>query len=194
MLTDLESKMLEFIGAYLRQHGGKAPTLSEVGTGCGVNSVGTVHRYLSSIEDKGYLERARKGWRTRIAPRALPLMGQIAAGVPLEAIENPDSIDLVSIIAQPDCFVLRVDGDSMITRGIYNGDYAIIRRTSSARDGEIVVAVVDGEATLKELKRSAGGRRVHLIPHSESGHEEMVFDASAVEIQGVLSGVVRTDP
>lgn len=194
MLTELESKMLEFIGTYLRQNDGKAPTLSEIGSGCGVSSVGTVHRYLGSIEDKGYLKRARKGWRTRVTPRALPLVGQVAAGTPLEAIEHPESIDLVSLIAQPDCFVLKVDGDSMVTRGIFDGDYAIIRRATIARNGEIVVAVVNGEATLKELKRTDRGKKVHLIPHSDSGHKVMVFESSEVQIQGVLSGIVRTSP
>lgn len=193
MLTDLEQRMLNFIGEYLREHAGRSPTLSEIGNGCGVNSVGTVHRYLKSIEDKGFLDRARAGWRTRLAPTELPFCGRVAAGAPIEAIEQAEGIDLMALLVQPDCFVLRVAGDSMRERGIFSGDLVIIKSTRTARDGEIVVAVVDNEATLKEFKKVEGGRRIKLIPHN-SELEPRIYEADAVEIRGVLTSVVRTDP
>jgi repressor LexA len=191
MLTELEHRMLSFIGDYLREHDGRSPTLVEIGEACGVNSVGTVHRYLKSIEDKGLLDRAGSGWRTRLAPTELPFCGKIAAGRPILAIDQAESIDLLSLLVQPDCFVLRVEGDSMKDRGIIDGDLVIIRSARTARNGEIVVAVVDNEATLKEFRNS--GRRIELIPHNKA-YRTQVHDADAVEIQGVLTRVIRTDP
>ena len=88
MLTPLEERILSFVSEYLRGNGGRSPTLAEIGAACGVKSLGTVHRYVSQIEDKGYLEKARKGWRTLVAPNNLPFCGDIAAGQPLEAIEQ----------------------------------------------------------------------------------------------------------
>ncbi|MEQ1715296.1 MAG: transcriptional repressor LexA [Hyphomicrobium sp.] len=193
MLTDLEQRMLNFIGEYLREHAGRSPTLAEIGEGCGVSSVGTVHRYLKSIEDKGFLDRARAGWRTRLAPTELPFCGTVAAGAPIEAIDHAEAIDLMALLVQPDCFVLRVAGESMIERGIYDGDLVIIKSARTARDGEIVVAVVDNEATLKEFKKIDGGRRIKLIPHNNQ-LETRIYDAAAVEIRGILTSVVRTDP
>lgn len=193
MLTDLEQRMLNFIGEYLRQHAGRSPTLNEIGEGCGVTSVGTVHRYLKSIEDKGFLDRARAGWRTRLAPTELPFCGRVAAGAPIEAIDQAETIDLMALLIQPDCYVLRVTGDSMIERGIFDGDLAIIKAARTARDGEVVVAVVDNEATLKEFKKVEGGRKIKLIPHSPK-HEPRVYDSASVEIRGVLTRVIRTDP
>ncbi len=191
MLTELEQRMLIFIGDYLREHNGRSPTLVEIGQGCGVNSVGTIHRYLKSIEDKGFLDRAGSGWRTRLASTELPFCGKIAAGRPILAIDQAESIDLLSLLVQPDCFVLRVEGDSMKDRGIFEGDLVIIRSAQSARNGEIVVALVDDEATLKEFRKS--GRQIELIPHNKK-YDTQVYDADAVEIQGVLTRVIRTDP
>jgi repressor LexA len=193
VLTSLEQRMLTFIGEHLRENVGESPTLAEIGEGCGVSSVGTVHRYLKSLEAKGYLDRARSGWRTLLAPNELPYCGKVAAGRPIEAIDQAESIDLTSILVQPDCFVLRVVGDSMIDRGILDGDLVIVKSAQTARDGEIVVALVDNAATLKEFRKAAGGRQIMLIPHNRS-LPTLVLNADAVEIQGILTAVVRTDP
>lgn len=193
MLTDLEKRMVQYIGQYLRENDGRGPTLAEIGEGCGVRSVGTVHRYLSSIEDKGFLEKARNGWRTRIAPNELPFRGKIAAGKPIEAIEQAESLDIAALLLQPDCYVLRVEGDSMIDRGIQHDDLVVIKRADSARDGQIVVALVAGEATLKELKRINGGRQVQLLAHN-SKYPPQTFNADEVVVQGILTSVIRLNP
>lgn len=193
MLTELETRILSFIGDYLRENGGRSPTLSEIGEGCGIRSVGTIHRYLSSIEDKGYLERARKGWRTFLAPNELPFLGKIAAGRPIEAIEQAESIDIAALLIQPDCFVLRVEGDSMIDRGIFDGDLVVVKPAQSAQNGQIVVALVENEATLKEFQKIDGGRRIKLIPYNSS-LEPQIYEADEIQIQGILSSVIRTDP
>jgi repressor LexA len=193
VLTDLETRILNFIGEYLRENEGRSPTLSEIGEGCGVRSVGTIHRYLSSIEAKGLLERARKGWRTRLAPNELPFRGKVAAGQPIEAVEQAEAIDLASLLLQPDCFVLRVEGNSMIELGILHGDLVVIKPAQSARDGQIVVALVENEATLKELRRIDNGRRVKLIPYNPT-LKPQIYDVSEVQIQGILRSVIRTYP
>lgn len=192
MLTALERKILNFIGEYLRENGGQSPTLSEIGEGCGVNSVGTVHRYVSSIEDKGFLEKARSGWRTLLAPSELPFRGGIAAGKPIEAVEQSESVDLTALLVQPDCFVLRIKGDSMVDSGILDNDLVVIKPAQTARNGQIVVALVDNEnASLKEFRKIDGGRRIKLIPHNET-MDEQVYDADRVQIQGILASVIRT--
>ncbi len=192
MLTELEKKILLFIGDYLRKHQGRSPKLSEIGNGCGIKSVGTVHRYISSIEEKGFLEKARSGWRTLRSPNELPFRGVIAAGQPIEAVEQDESIDLTSLLIQPDCFLLRIKGDSMINSGILDGDLVVIKPSATASNGQIVVALVDNEnASLKELQTMRGGHRIKLIPHNDE-MEAQVYDADRVRIQGVLVSVVRT--
>jgi repressor LexA len=192
VLTALERKILNFIGEYLRENGGRSPTLSEIGEGCGVKSVGTIHRYIASIEDKGFLEKARSGWRTLLAPNELPFKGIIAAGKPIEAVEQNESIDLSALLVQPDCFLLKIEGDSMIDSGILDGDLVVIKPAQTASNGQIVVALVDSEnASLKEFEKIDNGRRIKLIPHNKR-MKAQIYDAGRVEIQGILSSVIRT--
>jgi repressor LexA len=193
MLTPLEQRMLNFIGGYLRENDGHSPTLAEIGEACGINSVGTVHRYIASIEEKGFLEKARKGWRTRLAPNELPFLGKVAAGRPIEAVDRADVIDLVKQLIQPDCFVLEVEGDSMKDRGILDGDFVLIKSATTAYNGQIVVALVENSSTLKEFRTIEGGRRIELIPYNQD-HKVQVYSSNEVEIQGILLSVVRTNP
>ena len=191
MLTKLEERILHFIGEYLRENGGESPTLAEIGEGCGVKSVGTIHRYISSIEKKGFLEKARSGWRTLLSPNELPYKGVIAAGQPIEAVEQNESIDLPSLLLQPDCFLLKIKGDSMINSGILDGDLVVIKPSQTAKNGQIVVALIDKEdASLKEFQKANGGKTIKLIPHNDE-LEEQVYDANRVQIQGILASVVR---
>lgn len=192
MLTKLEEKILHFIGEYLRENAGRSPTLSEIGAGCGLKSVGTIHRYISSIEEKGFLQRARSGWRTLLAPNELPFKGIIAAGGPIAAVEQNESIDLTALLVQPDCFILKISGDSMIDMGIMDEDLIVVKPAQTARDGEIVVALIDNEdATLKEFKKINNGRQIELIPHN-TDLSTQTYDAEQVQIQGILSSVVRS--
>ena len=191
MLTNLEIKILTFIGEYLRKHAGRSPTLSEIGKGCGIKSVGTIHRYVASIEEKGFLEKSRSGWRTRQPPNELPFKGIIAAGQPIEAIEQNETINLPSLLIQPDCFVLQIKGDSMINSGILNGDLVVIKSANTANNGEIVVALVDNEnASLKEFQKIDAGKNIKLIPHNDEMAAQ-IYEAHRVQIQGILQSVVR---
>ncbi len=197
MLTELESRCLKTLRDYISQHG-HAPTLSELGARVGISSRGTMHRYVSTLVDKGYLERSAKpGWRgialTEQAAQqfnALPLLGRIAAGKPIEAIPNQSSINLLEMFRGPNRYLLQVEGDSMIDAGILNGDLVVIESQDHASDGEIVVALVDDEqVTLKRLKH-AGQAEIELIPENRT-LAPMRYDASRVKIQGVLVGQIR---
>ncbi|HJW81503.1 MAG TPA: transcriptional repressor LexA, partial [Acidiferrobacterales bacterium] len=164
MLTDREREVYDFVRAYTRRHG-VPPKLREIGAHLGVASRGTVHRYLRAIEAAGLIaitpDRARGvrlAGKTEEAHSILPVLGRIAAGLPIEAIPDETEIDLSEFFMGPNRFVLRVDGESMIEAGILHGDMVIVESRSSARNGEIVVALIDNqEATLKTFLRNPDG-------------------------------------
>lgn len=195
MLTRLEEKVLQFITHYIAQRG-HAPTLAEIGGALNIRSKGTVHRYVESLIKKGQLHRDGRGWRgirlTGENARSLtilPLAGRIAAGKPIEAIEDQQEINFSDLLLGPDRYALKIKGDSMIEAGILDGDLVIVKHTSTADDGDIVVALIDGEeATLKRLRKH--GARVELIPENRQ-HVSMIYPADRVRIQGIVIGQVR---
>jgi repressor LexA len=139
----------------------------------------------------GQSRRAPEPKRAEASEFEIPLHGRIAAGGPIEALENVDSMLVVppSMLGSGDHFALEVDGDSMIEAGIYDGDYVIIQKSEKARDGDIVVALVDNQdATLKTLRTD--GPRVKLEPANAS-YKTQVYDAGRVRIQGRLKGLIR---
>ncbi len=197
MLTSQENNALKFIRQYLAQYG-FAPKFKEIGLAIGVNSQGTVHRYVQALEDKGYIERAKGNARGMnlvelplVSPPIIPLAGKIAAGLPIEAIEDQQELNLAEMFMGPELFALRVSGDSMMDAGILDNDYVIIRKQPVARDGDIVVAMIDRvEATLKRFKRKSE-QEVALIPEN-ADMETMVYAAERVNIHGVLVGQMRS--
>lgn len=198
MLTELESRCLKAIRDFISEHG-YAPTLTELGQQVGVRSKGTMHRYISALVEKGFLERtAKPGWRgLALTERAsqqlhsLPLLGRIAAGKPIEAIPDQTHINLVDLFLGPNRYVLQVRGDSMIDAGILDGDLVVIESRDQAREGDIVVALVDDEeVTLKRLKSGGPGQTL-LVP-ANSSMEPMRFAAERIKIQGVLVGQMRS--
>jgi len=197
MLTSQENNALKFIRQYLALYG-FAPKFKEIGLAIGVNSQGTVHRYVQALEDKGYIERAKGNARGMnlvdlplVSPPIIPLAGKIAAGLPIEAIEDQQELNLAEMFIGPELFALRVSGDSMIDAGILDNDYVIIRKQPVARDGDIVVAMIDRvEATLKRFKRKSE-QEVALIPEN-ADMETMVYAAERVNIHGVLVGQMRS--
>lgn len=196
MLTSQEHKTLQFIRNYIAQHG-YAPKFREIGLAIGVASHGTIHRYVQSLEDKGYINRIKNNSRGMslvelplVSPPTIPLAGRIAAGMPIEAIEDQQELNLAEMFMGPELFALRVTGDSMVDAGILDEDYVIIRKQPVARDGDIVVAMVDRtEATLKRFKRR-GDDQVALIPENPE-MEPMIYPAERVTIHGVLVGQLR---
>jgi len=197
MLTSQENNALKFIRQYLAQYG-YAPKFKEIGLAIGVNSQGTVHRYVQALEDKGYIERAKGNARGMnlvdlplVSPPTIPLAGKIAAGLPIEAVEDQQELNLAEMFMGPELFALRVTGDSMMDAGILDNDYVIIRKQPVARDGDIVVAMIDKvEATLKRFKRKSE-QEVELIPEN-ADMETMVYAAERVNIHGVLVGQMRS--
>jgi repressor LexA len=194
MLTDSERKTLDFIEHYVARHG-FAPKLQEIADGIGIRSRGVAHRYVQALIKAGFLENnAGRHRGLKLVGiqegHCIPLLGKIAAGQPIEAIPDETEINLADFFMGPGRFALRVQGDSMIEAGILDGDIAIIKQQSTARNGDIVVALIDNEdATLKTFKNMGDGR-VCLIP-SNSTLTTMVFDAARVQIQGILVGCMR---
>jgi repressor LexA len=138
----------------------------------GFKSLGTVNWYVKTLEEQGYLSRAKgpngkraltlihKEYAT-ITTARLPLLGLIAAGEPIEALENPEMVDVPPFLLHPDNYVLQVIGDSMIDEQIHDGDFIVVKKTNVARSGQIVVALINGEATLKCYVPKAEGIELH---------------------------------
>lgn len=195
-LTPKQLRVLMFIRDFLHANG-YAPTMQELADEFGISKV-TAFEHVSNLQRKGYVRRLRHKARSlRLKsgiefpderPTRLPLAGVIAAGQPIEAIEDQEVLDLEEAFVSPfGCFALRVRGDSMIGDQICDGDYVIVERRNTARDGEMVVALIDGEeATLKRLYRTSNGVRLE----ASNPAYEPIF-ATDVKIQGVVVGVLR---
>ncbi len=201
-LTKRQRQIYDFISEFVGAQG-YSPSLEEIAGAFDLSSVATVHKHVKHLVDKGYL---RKAWnRSRSvepvpdeqaeASVQLPILGTVAAGCPIEAIE-PDAgtAETYAVPAQmtsgsKDHYVLRVRGDSMIEDQICDGDLVVIEGKREARNGETVVALVDGtEATLKRFYRS--GAQIKLVPANQT-MSPMEFHASQVEIRGVVRGLIR---
>lgn len=194
MLTETEGRILEAIQGHILREG-RSPTLAEIGLSSGIRSKGTVHRYLNTLIEKGYLNRSDGSWRgielvqTPQRSYTLPLVGRIAAGQPIEAIPDHEVLDIGELLLGDGRFALRVEGDSMIEAGIFDGDWVVIREQSTADEGDIVVALIDHhEATLKRyFKRDD---EVVLLPEN-SELKPMYYAAQRVTIQGILIRSIR---
>ncbi|MFL6299687.1 MAG: transcriptional repressor LexA [Terriglobales bacterium] len=211
-ITKRQRQMYDFIAQFVESHG-YSPSFEEIGEGMGLSSLATVHKHITNLEKKGLLRRDYNRSRSIdvLAPRgklktamnvasmaaaasasatnSLPLMGRIAAGRPIETFENPETISLNDVTRSKDVFVLEVSGDSMQDEHIVSGDYVMVEKTKTARDGEIVVALVDGsETTLKRFYKE--GDTIRLQPANTSMQPIMV-PAALVQIQGRVIGVLR---
>jgi repressor LexA len=172
------------------------PTLEELCALLGVRSRGSLHKHIQALIEAGLVEPSGGQHRgIRLAPEAarehsLPLLGKIAAGRPIEAIPQPEQIDVPARLrTDKPCYVLQVQGDSMCEAGILDGDYVVIEQRDHARNGEIVVALIRGEeATLKRILQQPG--RVILYPEN-SAMQAMEYRPEEVQIQGVLVGQMR---
>ncbi len=196
-LTRRQREVYDFIRAFVTDNG-YSPSLEEIGAHFNLSSVATVHKHVQHLVDKRYL---RKAWnRSRsVEPIeepargnvSLPLLGIVAAGAPIEAMEVAETFDVPQdlVSGSGESYVLRVRGESMIDEQIRDGDYVIVESRSHARNGETVVALIRGsEATLKKFYLR--GDRVSLQP-ANSTMEPIDVPAEDVEIQGVVRGLVR---
>ncbi len=195
-LTPRRMQILTVIRDFQRRHG-YSPTMQELADMFGVSKV-TIFEHVEALVEDGLLRRSPHKARSLELTSAavfpderstrIPLVGRIAAGAPIEAVQGPDVVDLEEVFAgKGECFVLQVRGDSMIDEHIRDGDYVVVRRQDTARDGQTVVALLEtGEATLKKLYRE--GDRIRLQPANPS-YEPIYVDNIA--IQGVVVGVLR---
>ncbi len=198
-LTPRQLAILRFIRDYRRSHG-YSPTMQEVADELGVTKV-TVFEHVGALVKKGLLRRLPYKARSleltshvtfpESRPSALPLLGRIAAGHPIEAIENVETLDLEEVFAsRADTFVLKVSGDSMMDDHIRDGDYVVVEKRARVRNGETVVALLEtGEATLKRFYRESR-TRVRLQA-ANPDFAPIYVDPGRLDLQGVVIGVVR---
>lgn len=195
-LTRRQREMLDCIEQFI-QRNGYSPTLDEIGSEMGLSSLATVHKHLQNLEAKGLIRRNWNHSRAiEITPRAqvrgggIPLMGEVVAGLPIEAIETPDTVEVPrTMIGAKETFVLKVRGDSMIDDGIRNGDLIIVEKRRTAEPGQTVVALVDGaEATIKRFYPE--GDMVLLQP-ANATMAPLRYPAGRVILQGVVIGLMR---
>ena len=194
-LTRRQRDILRYLAGHA-DHAPHPPTLDALCEALGLRSRGSLHKHVQALITAGLVEPMdgkRRGVRLARPPdgsASVPFLGYIAAGRPIEAVENPELFSLPEALhtGRP-CYVLRVKGDSMIEEGILDGDWIMVESRDHARDGEIVVALVDGrDATLKRIEQRPG--KVILHP-ANSAMAPLELDPERVQVQGVLAGLIR---
>jgi len=196
--TKRQKQILDYLNEFIARRG-YAPSIGEIGKRFGLGSPATVHKHLVNLEKKGAISREEHRSRSielvpagniRLAAIKLPLLGVIAAGRPIEAIADRETMAVPEEFAgKGSAFVLRVRGDSMIDEGIRDGDYVVVEKRRTARNGETVVALIrNEETTLKKFRQEKG--MVTLIP-ANPALDSIVLPASEVTIQGVVVAVLR---
>ncbi len=196
-LTKRQREILDYLQEFIQQHG-YAPSLEEVGRRFGLSSLATVHKHFTNLEEKGFIRRLWNRSRSvellsaRTGQRAveLPMLGYVAAGLPIEAVTGTETIAVPEdLVGKRETYVLRVRGDSMIDEQIRDGDFVIVEDRKTAENGEMVIALVGGtDVTLKKFYRENG--RVRLQP-ANPAMPPIIMDASLVQLQGVVVGVMR---
>jgi len=201
-LTRRQKQVLDFIAGFIEENR-FSPSYDEIARGLNLASLATVHKHISVLQSKSYLTRGFNQSRSlELSPKYLqdrrrpkpvpeiPLLGRIAAGAPVEAMEQRETLNFADFAGHGDTYALEVSGDSMIEDHICDGDLILLERAGEARDGDIVVALVAGsETTLKRLYREPGGM-IRLQP-ANSAMRPILAPASDVRIQGRLLAVLR---
>lgn len=206
-LTRRQREVFDYIRTFIAEHN-YSPSLDEIATGMQLSSLATVHKHLSNLAEKGLIRRHwNKGRGIELVSSfekpeivnmaieacfALPIKGVVAAGFPIEAFEEHEerlSVPSDMIRDAEESFVLRVRGDSMIEEGIHEGDFIICERRKEARNGQVVVALVNGyETTVKKFYRE--GKTIRLQP-ANSAMEPIIVNAKDCEVQGIVVGLLR---
>lgn len=202
VLTKRQHEVYDFIDRFQREEV-YCPSFEEIRSGLGLASLATVHKHIDNMEKKGALKRdpnksrsiellplrSKERKSSKASDFTLPLLGRVVAGQPLEAFPTSETISLADFTRSRDVYVLQVSGQSMQDEGIMDGDYVLVEKVSTAREGEIVVALVAGyENTLKRIYRE--GETVRLQP-SNATMQPIIVPAPDVQIQGRVVGVLR---
>lgn len=202
-LTKRQKEFLEFLAGFLEKRG-YSPSYEEIAEGLNLASLATVHKHILALESKNYVKRGFNQSRSlELAPKyyeemrqfqpaaaEVPLLGRIAAGAPVEAIAGQDTLNFADFAGHAGTYALQVRGESMIEDHICDGDFVLVERTGEARDGDIVVALVDGvETTLKRLYHEPGDR-IRLQP-ANAAMQPILVSRASVSIQGKLLAVLR---
>jgi repressor LexA len=202
-ITKRQRQVYDFIAEFV-QRNQYSPSFEEIGEGLGLSSLATVHKHISNLEKKGLLNRDYNRSRSidLLPPKGrlkqsmsvnsgtmVPLVGRIAAGQPIEAVERAETISLADFTRSKEVFALEVRGESMQDEHILDGDYVLVEKTKVAHNGDIVVALVEGsDATLKRLYRE--GENIRLQP-SNAKMKPIIVPARDVAVQGRVIGVLR---
>lgn len=186
--TNKGEKILEFIRQFSQEHG-YSPSVREIGAAVGLSSTASVSYHLQQLQDKGLLQASAGKGRKRATVSAqrggcIPVIGVVTAGLPILAVENQEGQMVWD--GDPDCFALRVRGDSMVGAGILDGDKVVVRPQQTAEDGQIVVALLEDEATVKRLCRRDG--QVWLMPENDAYDP---IDGSQAQLIGLVKAVFR---
>ena len=186
--SNKSEKIVEFVRQFTQENG-FPPSIREIGAAVGLRSTASVSYHLQQLQDKGLLQSPGGKGRKRTVVTSqrggyIPIVGVVTAGLPILAVENQEGTMVWD--GDPDCFALRVRGDSMIGAGILDGDKVVIRPQQTAQDGQIVVARIGDEATVKRLHRQNG--EVWLMPENDNYEP---IDGSEAEIIGLVRAVVR---
>ena len=203
-LTRRQKDVVEFIAKFVDENG-YSPSYDEIAQGLGLASLATVHKHISALQAKNYLRRGFNQSRSiEVAPKyiqeqrrsrqelplEIPLLGRIAAGAPVEAVEQRATLSFADFVGSKDTYALEVSGDSMIDDHICDGDMILVERTEQARDGDIVVALVSGsDTTLKRYYREVNGA-IRLQP-ANSALKPIFVHPRDLQIQGRLMAVLR---
>jgi repressor LexA len=202
-VTKRQKQVLDFVAGFIEDNG-YSPSYEEIAQGLNLASLATVHKHISTLETKQYLKRGfnqsrsldlgpkyiQERRRRQDPPLEVPLLGRIAAGAPVEAIGQKETVRFGDFLGNPDVFALEVRGDSMIEDHICSGDLVLVEKTSHVKDGDIVVALIDGsETTLKRFYKEVDGR-VRLQP-ANSALQPIYVAQKNLAIQGRLLAVLR---
>ena len=186
--SDKAQLILNYVNEFIQENG-YSPSVREIGAAVGLRSTASVSYHLQALQDKGMLQNpGAKGRKRAIVttqrPGQIPVVGVVTAGLPILAVENQEGT--MAWEGDPSCFALRVRGDSMVGAGILSGDRVVVRPQQSADDGQIVVARIGDEATVKRLRRRGG--KVWLMPENDN---YAPIDGSEAEIIGLVKAVFR---
>ena len=196
-LTRRQKQILDYVESFIENFG-YSPSFEEIASFFGYSSLATVHEHLTNLEQKGYLRKNyNKSRSLELVPSQgalaveLPLLGTVAAGLPIEAIEENETLGVPhDMLRSGSNYVLRVKGDSMVDEQIRDGDYIVVNSRQTAENGEMVVALVHGDsATVKKFYREKDGR-VRLQP-ANATMQPMYFPEDDVQIQGIVIAVIR---